>query len=87
MLLVVGALTNDGRLDVLIGMLRWKSKIASSPAADIWRAMQATLSRSEDVASSRRTCTRASFVILKVRTKEKFKSLFAQKWQNIFHCY
>ena len=39
MLLVVGSQMSDGRLAALIGMLRSKSRIASSPA-DIWRAMQ-----------------------------------------------
>ena len=35
---------SDGRLDALIGILRPKSKFASNPA-DVWRAMQVTLSR------------------------------------------
>ena len=39
MLLVVGAEMIDGRLTALIGMVRLKSRIASSPD-DIWRAMQ-----------------------------------------------
>ena len=39
MLLVVGMQMSDGRLATLIGMLRPKSRIASSPA-DVWRAMQ-----------------------------------------------
>ena len=39
MLLVVGAEMSDRRLSALIGMLRLKSRIASSPA-DVWRAMQ-----------------------------------------------
>ena len=39
MLLVVGAQMSDGGLTALIGMLRPKSRIASSPA-DVWRAMQ-----------------------------------------------
>ena len=43
---------SDGRLDALIGILRPKSKFASNPA-DVWRAMQVTLSRSEDVCSSK----------------------------------
>ena len=34
MLLVVGAQMSDRRLDALIGMLRPKSRIASSPADD-----------------------------------------------------
>ena len=40
MLLMVGAQMNDGRVAALIGVLRPKSRIASSPA-DVWRAMQA----------------------------------------------
>ena len=39
MLLVVGAQMSDGRLAALIGILRPKSRIASSPA-DVCRAMQ-----------------------------------------------
>ena len=39
MLLVVGAQISDGRIDAMTGMLRTKSRIASS-AVDIWRAMQ-----------------------------------------------
>ena len=39
MLHVVGAQMSDGRLAALIGMLRPKSRITSSPA-DVWRAMQ-----------------------------------------------
>lgn len=39
MLLVVVAQMSDGGLVALIGTLRPKSRIASSPA-DIWRAMQ-----------------------------------------------
>ena len=39
MLLVVGAQMSDRRLAALIGMLRPKSRIASS-SADVWRAMQ-----------------------------------------------
>ena len=39
MLLVVGAQMSDGRLAALIGMLRPKSRSASS-TSDVWRAMQ-----------------------------------------------
>ena len=39
MSLVVGAQMSDGRLAALIGMLKPKSGIASSPA-DVWKAMQ-----------------------------------------------
>ena len=39
MLLVVGTQVSDGGLAALIGMLRPKSRSASSPA-DVWRAMQ-----------------------------------------------
>ena len=39
MLLVVGAQMSDGGLAALIGMLRPKFRIGSSPA-DVWRAMQ-----------------------------------------------
>ena len=39
MLLMVGEQMSDGRVAALIGVLRPKSRIASSPA-DVWRAMQ-----------------------------------------------
>ena len=39
MLLVVRAQMSDGRPAALIGMLKPKSRIASSPA-DVWRTMQ-----------------------------------------------